>query len=133
MKTPSEVINVSIADRKLTPITASSLCAAVTAIDYRLAAGAIEYLGCEDACEVFATALLSVFPGASVTVDPASEDESRGVIHGEVDGEAFAIFVRDGSVSIGTGVDVAYDADRYIGDCLDAAWVAAVKAAHKLA
>lgn len=116
----------------MTTITASSLCAAVTTVDYRLAPSAIEHLGCEDACGVFADALLGVFPGASVTVRPASVDESRMTARGEVDGEDFAISVRDGSVNIGTSADVAHDADRDIGDHLASAWEVAVKAAHKL-
>ena len=121
----------------MTTHTASTLCAAVTSVDYRLAPSAIDHLtgGDEsiDACDIFGDALLEVFPAASVTVRPASADESRMTARGEIDGEGFVVSERAGHVDIGTGADVAHDADRSISESLAVAWERAVKVAHKLA
>ena len=119
-----------------TTLTASALADAVTTVDYRLAPSAIDHLDggdkSIDACDIFADALLEVFPNASVTVRAASADESRGTARGEIDGEDFALAVRGVRVDIGTGADVASDADRDLSGLLRAAWERAVKAAHKL-
>ena len=119
-----------------TTLTASALADAVTTVDYRLAPSAIDHLDggdkSIDACDIFADALLEVFPNASVTVRAASADESHGTARGEIDGEDFALAVRGVRVDIGTGADVASDADRDLSGLLRAAWERAVKAAHKL-